>query len=125
MLIDRPPEAGPTGAAVVLPVGFEQGQVAAGTDVGAGSILVEQVAAAGELGLREAQYLVLLGSQTLTPYLVAQVEFFHCWRRISLQPGTTPDGASQRCSGDNCEKRASAQACNLNRMFYDLSCDLS
>ena len=51
MFVEGPPEAGPAGAAVVLPVGFEQGQVAAGTDIGAGAVFVVQFTAAGKLGL--------------------------------------------------------------------------
>lgn len=51
MLVEGSPEAGPAGAAVVLPVRFEQGQVAAGTDVGAGAVFVVQFTAAGKLGL--------------------------------------------------------------------------
>ena len=51
VLVECLPEAGPAGAAVVFPVGLEQGQVAASADVGARSVLVVQIAAAGEFGL--------------------------------------------------------------------------
>lgn len=77
MFVEGSPEAGPAGAAVVLPVGFEQGQVAAGTDVGASAVFVVQFTAAGEFGLREAQHLVLLWCQALAPGLVAEVELLH------------------------------------------------
>ena len=96
MFVKRLPEAGPAGAAVVFPVGFEQGQVAAGADIGSGPVFMVKLAAAGKLGFTEAQHRVLLGRQSLAPGRVTQVEFFYLWggwrSRVQLAEPASGDG---------------------------------
>ncbi len=104
-IVQRLPEARPAGAALILGLGREQRQVAAGAGEGALAVLLEQRARSRPLGALVAQDLVLLRRQLRAPFGVGllDLEFLGGLRRRGAQPAK---GGKAEQAGDGSKQDA-------------------